>query len=76
MSWTLTTASIGPELGVYAADQSELTPSSEMYSSRSWCGIVFLRNSSTCATFSSVFSIRVPLAARTYISKAPASTSG
>ena len=30
VSWTLTTASIGPELGVYAADQSGLTPISEM----------------------------------------------
>ena len=70
------TASIGPALGVYAADQSALTPISEMISSRSCSGIVFLMNSSSWATFSSVRSIRVPLGARTYISNAPASTSG
>jgi hypothetical protein len=53
-----------------------LTPISETNSSRSCSAIVFLRNSSTWAILSSVFSIRVPLGARTYISKAPASTSG
>ena len=47
-----------------------------MISSRSSSAIVFRTKSSTAAIRSSVFSMRVPLGARTYISNAPASTSG
>ena len=63
VSCTRTTASIGPALGVNAADQSGVTPISVMIQfeilGRSSC----LRKSSTSASRSSVSSIRVPLGA-------------
>ena len=64
-----------PGVGVNAADQSAVSPSSLMTSSRS-SPVSSLMNCSTRAIFSSVTSIRVPDGARANTSNAPASTSG
>ena len=64
LSWTLSTASIGPAFGVYADDQFGVSPISLTTSSRS-APSFSLTTPSTAATRSSVFSIRVPDGART-----------
>ena len=74
-SCTFRAASIGPALGVNAADQSAVRPISLMTSSRS-SPVFALMYCSAASTYPSVASIRVPDGSRRVTSNAPASTSG